>query len=200
MHIVYLFIILFTLKISDYIIGSKITYKMKNNSCKEPLPDLLHNILPDLSNSNYFMIDDILIALVTIYFLYIRYPDFEIFKDWLILYCSIMFLRLITMSVTNLPKPSKKCSTDDKSLFLRILSGGCNDLIFSGHTVCMLLLLLFISESFSVIGKLVITLFALGFSLLVISLRNHYTVDVLLSWYITISFYLIYFNKKINFI
>lgn len=194
MKTIVLWIILIVLKLIDYVIGCKISNRISENN-SVPLPDVLHDILPDLSNMNRYMIDDFLITCTTIVFFVVHKLTY--IDDILILYNSIMLFRLITMSVTNLPSPSDKCSTDNKSLVIRVLSGGRNDLIFSGHTTLMLLLLLFISKGTSLLWQCILFIFAAAFSLLLIVLRNHYTVDVILAWYITFTAYKIYFNEQV---
>ena len=39
-------------------------------------------------------------------------------------------------------------------------------------------------------------LFVVGYSLLIIMLRNHYTVDVVLAWFISVSTFILYENRE----
>ena len=99
------------------------------------------------------------------------------------------------MSVTILPKPVAQYDNKYKNAIMRFFFGGANDLIFSGHTSFVLLLLLFISKSVhGNMGKLLLVAYALIYSFIIILLRNHYTVDVILAWYITITTYALYYD------
>ena len=57
----------------------------------------------------------------------------------------------------------------------------------------MLIVLLFISKSVpSLFGYVFLLLFGVLYSLLIIASRYHYSVDVIIAWFITISVYLLY--------
>ena len=70
--------------------------------------------------------------------------------------------------------------------------GGCNETIFSGHTSFMVLILLYTIPYLHFFGKFIVIMYALFGTILIISLRSHYTIDVLLAWIITYLVYSIY--------
>ena len=186
-----LFILFIIFLILDYNIGCEIDEKAKNNNYKSQLRDILHENLPDMSNSSAY--DDILILLTAMLFFYLY--GFKHIKDFVILFLIIWTLRLITISVTILPNPNIHNNNEKRPKYMRIFCGGCNDLIFSGHMSLMLLLLLYISKSVpSIIGKVGILIYALLYSIVILLLRNHYTVDIVLAWFITIATYALYYG------
>lgn len=197
----------------DIFIGHRMENSKKPKESRENcITDILQERLPNLSESKKWSkhnrngilkgvlsLDDFLAVAVMIIFFLMH--GLKYIKDIAILYILIRGFRLITMSVTILPQPNKNCKPpSERNTLDRWLSGGCNDAIFSGHMSMMLILLLYISKGVkSLFIKSIMGLFALGYSLLIIMLRNHYTVDVILAWFISISTYVLYENKDILF-
>lgn len=197
----------------DIFIGHKMENSKKPKESREKcITDILQERLPNLSESKRWSkhnrngilkgilsLDDFLaIAVIIVFFLM---HGLKYVKDIAILYILIRGFRLITMSVTILPQPNKNCKPpSERNTLDRWLSGGCNDAIFSGHMSMMLITLLYISKGVkSLFVKAMMVLFAIGYSLLIIMLRNHYTVDVILAWFISLSTYVMYENKDILF-
>ena len=114
----------------------------------------------------------------------------------------IFVLREITTTITLLP-PTPSCYQRNydkmtKSKWITRISGTCNETIFSGHTTLMLLMILFILPKIkSNIFKIIIYIYAVVTSIVIISLRSHYSIDVILAWVICILFYIAYFGNKI---
>ena len=194
----------------DIFIGHKIENGKKpkgdRNSC---IRDILQEKLPNLSEKSklskhnrkgifkgIFSLDDFLAIALFILFLVIH--KLKYLKDLAILYILIRGFRLITMSVTVLPQPNNNCKPpSERNTIDRWLSGGCNDSIFSGHTALVLILLLYINKGVkSSFMKAMMVLFAIGYSILIIMLRNHYTVDVVLAWFISVSTFILYENRE----
>ena len=73
----------------------------------------------------------------------------------------------------------------------------CGDYIFSGHTTFIWLLVLHLSYSgrLNSIGLIFVNLVGLFGSLCIIAWRNHYTIDVLLAFFITQVTWRYYFAK-----
>ena len=123
-------------------------------------------------------------------------------KDIAILYILTGIFRLITKSITILPQACKNCKPpEERNIIDRCITGGCNDTIFSGHTTIMLISLLYIGKDINnMYIKIVLLLFAIGYSMLIIMLRNHYSVDIVLAWYISITSFILYENRsKLNY-
>lgn len=116
-----------------------------------------------------------------------------------ILYIILSSLRIITKTATILPQSNKKCKPPiQRNSIHRFLTGGCNDTIFSGHISQMIIMLLFINKGIKHLYiKIILLIFCIFYSFLIIMLQNHYTVDVVLAWYIAITAFIIYENRRI---
>ena len=90
----------------------------------------------------------------------------------------IISFRMITISLTVLPKYNK-CEVKDTHLL-----GGCYDKIFSGHTSTFFLAMLMYIE-YGYIPPIIGYIFSILFGLVMIASRGHYTIDVLLAFFIT---------------
>jgi len=102
--------------------------------------------------------------------------------------------------MTDIPSSDKECDPNNISIY-NIIFGHCSDKIFSNHTAFTLLALLVIYE-FNLLNMgqlLILGLFQILYALLIIITRAHYSVDVLLSYYIVVPlYYLIKHNKIFN--
>ena len=126
------------------------------------LPDLIHDISPDLSK--YSNLTDILVKIYII--LYIGLVSFnknknkiyEITYNSFILLSMILFLRMVMFTSTILPSINANCHHKKKNVYkkniLNLLydfitqkynTGYCNDYIFSGHNSIFILITLLIS-------------------------------------------------------
>ena len=81
-------------------------------------------------------------------------------------------MRVVTITLTILPRP-KNISDDKKNMFV----DGYNDYIFSGHATSSLVISYFIGAPYWPILPIIN-------SIAIIGSRNHYTIDVVLSWFI----------------
>ena len=179
--------------ISSYFHMKYIIHKTKINKY-EPLPDILiDNCLPDLSKSKitHFLVD-ILLPISFLPIILSKRYDLFIFLYKII--SIVFFLRAITKVSTIIPSQGNGCKNDVNNLMCYI-TGYCNDKIFSGHTSIMILVTLTIINE-----KLInpsynhlLIIVCLIYSGLILSSRNHYTVDVILAYIISIS---VYYNLK----
>ena len=136
--------------------------------------DLGFFLTPDLSKYGYVVHIVLISYLIPIFF------HTHTLKTFLY-YISIIFtLRLITISMTVLPKSNEKCNSE-ASIF-----GGCHDKIFSGHTSCFFLAtLIYIDEGY--ITPIIGCILSLIYGITMIAVRGHYTIDVFLAYYITFT-------------
>lgn len=87
-----------------------------------------------------------MILAIIILIIFITLHGTKYIKDIAILYICIGSLRIITKTVTILPQSNKKCKAPaQRNSIDRIITGGYNDTIFSGHMSIMILMLLFIN-------------------------------------------------------
>lgn len=152
-----------------------------------PLYDIVQRNFPNLQR--YRIIPEILHVIpVIILLLYIimgnSSASTKAVNKFLITHGPLMALRGIFFSVTLLPDSSEMCLESGHI-------GSCFDLIFSGHSTIMLLCTMIISEFFNIstlfysilMVKNLITCF------MIILCRNHYTIDVLISIFMTYFIY-----------
>lgn len=112
----------------------------------------------------------------------------DIFKQYLSYYIIVMLIRYVFICLTILPK-DKQC--DSTSLgFYHYITGHCYDKIFSGHFSSTFLLSLILLDN----GFNIYYLYGLNIAnaFLILSLRFHYTIDIVVGALVTL---LVYQNK-----
>ena len=199
-----LFLILIIVWIIEVIISKNIEINInhinQNNKYNNiELEDTGFKLVPKLdSKLNY--LDDLLISILVIPLFYF---DINV-KKLLKIIIITRLLRLICMKSTILPSPNSKCNEylvkKEKLIgkYYTIFFGRCNETIFSGHVSLMLICILFILPFVNSMMKIFLYIYAILTSLIVISLRNHYTIDVVLAWVITIPIFIINSNCNIK--
>lgn len=144
--------------------------------------DIVHEYTPDLHQFEFAVNILPLLLLGSLVFL----PNgksmlFEFAGKYLLLH----LIRSLTIISTILPK-HEQCSRD-KSIFRKIL-GDCYDKVFSGHTALVFLItLILVREGYLGMGQL-IAINAIESTIILLT-RSHYTIDVILAYFIT---YLVY--------
>lgn len=166
---------------------------------EEQEPSKLYDIgFKYIPMTKFHFLDDILVVLPLFIGLYLKIN----LSNFLFILTCVYLLREITTTITLLP-PTPFCFErekikKDKSKTLTELAGACNETIFSGHTSLMLISILFILPKITNnYIKILIYLYAITTSVIIISLRSHYTIDVVLAWVICILFYVAYFGNNI---
>ncbi|KAJ1953339.1 hypothetical protein GGI12_006034, partial [Dipsacomyces acuminosporus] len=98
-------------------------------------------------------------------------------------------IRITTVAITSVPDPRPTCEYVVGNVFSTFTLHRCGDAIYSGHTlifvICSMVWASFAPKNW--IGRIGTTLMfgiAIAGSLVVIANRAHYTIDVLLAWYI----------------
>jgi hypothetical protein len=159
---------------------------LNNNISQLPLYDIIHNHTYDLGKYKY--IPD---YIAIIFFLPLLMSDnYNTIKYFLNIAAVISILRSCTILVTDLPKSDINCNNDKLSSY-NMVFGHCYDKIFSGHVAYTLLALL-VARSYNILDNdqtIIFMLLHIIYSLFIIISRCHYTVDVLLSYFITIPLF-----------
>ena len=119
-----------------------------------------------------------LIGLVFLYQIVFYNNSVNIFHFLLYLAC-IQSFRMLCFNVTILPDISG--TSHLKSFWQSFFTGGCNDLIFSGHTAYVYgtFWYLYKMHEISLLVYLYGSLFTLGYGLTLVILKKHYTIDIL---------------------
>jgi hypothetical protein len=159
---------------------------------KAPLYDRGHNFFP-LTPQKYA---NGLIALFLIYFV-IRwgFPYPETLTNYLWMVTLLFMVRVIVLTSTQLPPPLPGCSTVSKEDPFHFIifqkSKECLDLMYSGHTIHTVLVMMFtLCLSPYWIERYTVVFFTLVELCLIISSRLHYTCDVLVATLVTILIFL----------
>ncbi|KAF5300693.1 hypothetical protein FQA39_LY11055 [Lamprigera yunnana] len=190
--------------------------KVPDRDLYAPLPDIFLDNVPamdwGLSVSEYIIMICVNSALLCIV---LHRHRFIVFRRLCLILSVLYFYRAITMYVTVLPMASKTyyCSpkansTDVYTVAVRIITlfsgfglsiNGkhtyCGDYIYSGHTVILVISYLFISEytpkKLYLIHWLYWLLSGVGIFMLQLA-HGHYTVDVVIAYFITTRIFWIY--------
>ena len=142
--------------------------------------DIIQSNTTDLSDyrkmSDYMMYFIVAVALYN----YKHLPIHKILKILTI----FMVLRSISIFATSLhdcpKKTENKCQYSIKRSFQ---SGGCEDKMFSGHTLVTLTLCYYLSKAFNgAVWNALFGAYATILSVLAIVVRAHYTIDVIAAW------------------
>lgn len=187
-----------------------------------PLPDIVLSNVPEkgwlLYISEYIIMGSVMSTACVLIF---HRHRFVVFRRIFLLMSLLYLMRAITMSVTVLPMSSttywcspKANSTDFVTIATRVLNlmvgfglsmNGkqvyCGDFIYSGHTVILVMCWLCISEYTPKVFFPIHWLYGLvafiGIALVVIS-HGHYTVDVIIAYFITTRVFWIYHTMANN--
>ena len=158
----------------------------------KPLYDTIISNIPDLSK--FRNIPNMLLLVLMSYLIIPLFfkPNIDVFISIYRYFSIILLLRSFTISSTILPPINSNC--DFKLNMQTFMDGHCLDKIFSGHTAFSLLLV-FVCNKFNILSKTFIYILLLIQFVLALSLiltREHYTVDVILGYLITIPMLLLF--------
>jgi hypothetical protein len=167
-------------------------YASITNTLKTPLQDVLH--FSDFF-LKYYNISDYVIGFYIISLILFFNNHIDVFLYQL----SILYLiRSLSFSITLLPKCGKMADKSDNTGSFKILfqyitlkdthTGHNNDLLFSGHSMFMLLYVLHLSKFYDIhiLIKAILHIVSGSMSLLNIVSRCHYSVDILYAYITTI--------------
>lgn len=176
-----------------HIIFVYLQYKRINNNNtneRKPLKDIIFDNSYHFENSN-FISDFLLLIFILPYF---NKNGIIAFKYFIKFFSIVVCIRIITSTITDIPSSDPNCQNNIKELSLKnYIFGHCFDKIFSGHTALTLSLILTL-QKFNLLGKNKI-LFLYLFQILyvyffLICTRDHYSVDVILSYIIVIPLFI----------
>eukprot|EP00270_Netrium_digitus_P007043 TRINITY_DN2036_c0_g1_i5.p1 TRINITY_DN2036_c0_g1~~TRINITY_DN2036_c0_g1_i5.p1 ORF type:complete len:308 (+),score=31.84 TRINITY_DN2036_c0_g1_i5:404-1327(+) len=188
------------------------------------LHDMGFELLPEIGKERAYLSELAFAFIFVPFFLWTFHPfvfrmkrifTVLIWTKVLTVLCICQFLRVISFTATQLPGPNYHCRLGSpiatlpppKSLadiFLLNLTKstvlGCGDLIFSSHmTFALVSLLEFSSYGSKTVVKFIGWTAAVVQSLLIISARKHYTVDVVIAWYVVPLVYYFVHNQLSSF-
>lgn len=181
---------------ATYITHSRI--KNNNNFFRKPLYDIVHSNTESLNKYSQY-IDLLLLPFILIIFK--KYSDgsnkINILYHFVYCFSFIIILRSLALLVTDMPRSDITCNPHNITWY-NLLFGHCYDKIFSGHTSFTLLLLL-VSYNYKIFDNYEMVFLSIAqmiYAFGIIITRNHYTIDVLLSYYIVIPLYFLINNQN----
>ncbi len=138
--------------------------------------DLGHTFLPCVDRKKYGWINETLILSQLLFTTTIPWDEL---MNCVFLMGIFYWVRCLTIPLTIVP--SIKLSTEKIKYYG--LFGGINDLLpFSGHTGLVVISMCYIGKTYGLFIGLSFFLYSFLISIFIIVLRNHYTVEVVLSW------------------
>ena len=154
--------------------------RIKDGKTTPKIYDIGMRYIPDMSD-NIIMgrVCDIIPVLLPIIVL----GNTIYMKKYYYILANIMIIRLIFMNLTILPK-YKKCSDENYGL-INMITGHCYDKVFSGHFTIIFLVTLFLYEYKIFTDIFIIGILLLGYAILIIALRYHYTIDIAVAMVVT---------------
>lgn len=181
--------ILLIIAILIHIYATYTTYervKLNGTRYRRPLYDLIHDNTPNLSK--YSRLVDVLLVIFILP--YILNYNLHYVTHFINVFSIIIILRSFALLMTDIPTSDVSCDPRKISIY-NLFFGHCSDKIFSGHTSFTLLAVL-VAYNFNLLNNVQLLLLAIVqvlYALLIIMTRCHYSVDVLLSYYIVIPLY-----------
>lgn len=176
--------------VATQFVWKKGTQVYTKNEClsNNRIYDIIHDNVEDLSMYNYTKNWYLLVFLVP-YLINFGSVQHFVYRDITVKLCLIIILRSLTIGTTILPK-SGKCEVENLNAFHLTIGGTCYDKMFSGHFAFGLLMTLVAfkynllnSSATNVVGAIIVN--ALHF-LIIAATRSHYTMDIVVSVYVTL--------------
>ena len=162
--------------------------KVKTNTIKNLLINL-QELNINLSNNN-FPFNILAIIFILPFF---QRNSLNAINFFFKFFSLIVGIRTISSTITEIPSSNPKCDTIKENLSLKnYILGHCFDKLFSGHTA-FTLSLIFTAKKYNLISFKVyyflVMLQILYTYFFLICTREHYSVDVFLSYIITVSIF-----------
>lgn len=164
-----------------------------------PIPDLFFEIFNHRLLTFYVDTMMNLFVAATMMCILFRRDAIKIYFRVFVCLSITYFLRMSLITITNLPSPNDDCIKIVRNFLTSFTYNRCGDLMFSGHTL-MVSICVFTWHSYRILNDKRLSMLACVMAwvtgvvilLLILVSRNHYTVDVLLGFYITGCVWIIY--------
>ena len=168
----------------------EIAQKYYKNYPQKRLYDAGHQWIPYSKYSHYGSETIVTIIAISILAYFWIHPNVQLLYSLFYLYAILTIFRSCAFLMTLLPDASQVCK-------FHTFFGSCNDLLFSGHTSMILLLLLLCGHYHLFPSNIALPIYYILFVamiLFILSARNHYTIDIFFAIIITLFVYLVYYQ------
>jgi len=152
------------------------TNRIEQKKIKPKIYDISYKYLPNLEKYEY--LSDIFTISIIIPVIF--YP--KIFKEYVGFWVVIFLIRSITIRLTVLPK-SNNCESNNY-----INLGNCYEKIFSGHFSSALLATI-LYYKYNIIDIKTLSILNIINGILIILTRHHYTIDIIVAFFVTMFVY-----------
>ena len=179
-HIVY-FVVGIMAFFVHYLGSNFYNQRLKSKKVNPKVFDIAHKYLPDLSTNK--LLRDVTNILVFAPFLF----GGKVVQEHMSFFIMILLVRSIFNMTTILPK-HKTCK-DESYTFYNVIFGHCYDKVFSGHFSSSVLLSLILLKHGIVTNVWSHIAFNAVNAVMILLLRGHYTIDLLVAYFVTLVFY-----------
>jgi hypothetical protein len=176
---------------SNYV-GKHRTKKGKNINFIS-LPDIIQNNTPDWSRYHKWIDYYIILFMITSFIVIIWRGNLNLLFKTLIFLAVIFGVKELFSNVTILPDSSKCCETKNKWKIM----GNCHNLVYSGHIASMLAIVYVISVLVKKKWASLLYIQTIIYAFFIVASRNHYAIDVLVSFVVVDVLWLRVFLKYI---
>ena len=155
--------------------------------------DIIHANSKDYSKYNYTKNWFLLVFIIQLIFNLSKFTT-DFVNEYLLGFFMIIFIRSLMIMCTILPKQNN-CGVDKLTYFNKTIGGTCYDKMFSGHFAFGLFttLLLFKHDliSNSCFNKILFIILNITHFIIIAITRSHYTIDIVVAFFVTILVYLL---------
>jgi hypothetical protein len=193
-YILYILFFIAAVCTRTFILRSVLSERSVLDRKAKPLQDSMHSIIPKISEEIGKIKELTTFVPFLIFLFYIlREKNYRVLFDFVKLFAMILFIRSLSFYLTMLPDASERCDPEATGI-----NGGCNDLLFSGHTSFQILSLLYLyyySETWNKYPNTIkipfLSLIPIN-AYLILATRDHYSIDILYA--LIVSYSMFYFN------
>ncbi|KAI8143801.1 PAP2 superfamily C-terminal-domain-containing protein [Fennellomyces sp. T-0311] len=165
-----------------------------DNAVYPQLPDVGFMLLPQINTLWLTDLFDAILVLPTILLIITHRKPAYVGITWMLTSTLCNIERVASVAITSFPDPRSGCEKVSDSFLSKVSAHKCGDCMFSGHTVlfviCACAWTTYTPARLTIARTAIIvtvwSLVATG-SAVVIMNRAHYTVDVLVAWYVGIG-------------
>ncbi|ORY05328.1 hypothetical protein K493DRAFT_333569 [Basidiobolus meristosporus CBS 931.73] len=171
------------------VLSNYASYRSPSNRTNPVMPDAGFEVIPEMHNIGLTdAFDGITFAFLALLVLAHRTP-LKIVVHALCVSFMNNIMRTTTVAITSVVDPRPSCEQVTSNFWFSFALHRCGDAIFSGHTsIFMLCAMVWVTYAprnrIGILGIFLMIGLVIGGSLIIISNRTHYTVDVLLAIYI----------------
>ncbi|KAF8941028.1 hypothetical protein BGZ58_003166 [Dissophora ornata] len=177
------------------IMANVASYLSPDNTETPEISDRLFEVIPSIQLLWLTDLADVLMFVPTVLLVLTHYRPLYLLCKVLLTWALCDLMRIRTVAITSFPDPRDGCIHSVGEFFTTFTMHRCGDCMFSGHTIIFVIsALIWTSHGYhrfpqrlrwlGWIALIFVWALCIGSALIVIANRAHYTVDVLVAFYI----------------